>query len=147
MLKTISTAVLCCTFFFCSAQKQLLTYADLQYIIQNKPAQVTTFLKEKDYQIVPGSSSNNLHFLSLIADEIYTDVAINFDKRRTNIYLTTTDLPQLALIQKAVQSYPNKNSKGSILYRIKDEAIATIAIKENEPQKNSFKVYTINIEN
>lgn len=147
MLKTIFTAVFCCAFFFCSAQKQLLTYTDLQYIIQNKPAQVTAFLKEKNYQVLPGSDNNTLHFLGLIADEDYTDVAINFDKRRTRIHLTTTDQPQLALIQKAIQIYPGKNSKGSTIYHIKDEAIATIAIKENEPQVNNFKVYTIDLEN
>ena len=147
MLKPIFTAVLCCLFFFCSAQKQLLTYADLQNIIQSKPAQLTTFLIEKNYQILPGSNNNQLHFLGLIADEDYTDIAISFEKRHTKIYLTTTDQQQFALIQKYLQNYNSKNSKGSTIYRIKDEAIATIAIKENEPKVNSFKVYTIDLEN
>lgn len=148
MIKAIFTIVFCCAFFFCSAQKQLLTYADLQYIIQNKPTQVTGFLTEKNFQVLPGSDADGLHFLALIADQDYTDVAVVFEKRRTKIHLNTTDVPQFALIQKALQNYTGKNSKGfTTVYRVKDEAFATIRIKENEPQVNSLKVYTIDLEN
>ncbi|MEX8546155.1 MAG: hypothetical protein V5804_01020 [Mucilaginibacter sp.] len=147
MLKPIITAVFCCMVFFCSAQKQLLTYPELQSIVQNNPDQITIFLKGKNYQILPGSNNNNLHFLGLVADEDYTDITISFEKRHTIIHLTTTNQPQVAVIQKYLQSYNGKNSKGSTIYRVKDGAFSTIAIKENEPKVNSLKVYNIDLEN
>ncbi len=147
MLKSIFTAVFCCTVFFCSAQKQLLSYPDLQSIVQNNPSQIIAFLKEKNYQVLPGSDNNSLHFLGLIADEDYTDIAISFQKRHTIIHIATTNQPQVAVIQKYLQNYNGKNSKGSTIYRVKDGAFATIALKENEPKLNSLKVYNIDLEN
>lgn len=147
MLKPIITAVFCCMFFFCSAQKQLLSYPDLQSVVQNNPAQIITFLKEKNYQVLPGSNNNSLQFLGLIADQDYTDITINFEKRHTIIHLTTTNQLQVAVIQKYLQSFNGKNSKGFTIYRVKDEAFATIALKENEPKVNSLKVYNIDLEN
>lgn len=146
MLKTLFTALFCCTIFYCSAQKQLLSYQDLQYILKNRTEAVTTFLKDKNYQLQPGLAANQVRFLGLFADEDYSDITVIYGTRHATIHLITTDKAQVEEIQKAVASYPSKNSKGVDIYRVKDAAVNTIGIKEEETKGKIFKVYTIDLE-
>ncbi len=147
MIKTLLTGIFSFTVFVCSAQKQLLTYQDLQYIIQNKPALVTAFLKEKDYRLQPGFNNNEIRFSGFYADADYTDIVINTNNRRTTVNLSTTHLPQVEMIQKAIGAYPSRNSKGAKIYRVKDASVSTVSLKEDEPQGHENKLYTVELEN
>ncbi|WP_198170230.1 hypothetical protein [Mucilaginibacter arboris] len=147
MLKTLLSTIFSFTILFCSAQNKLLTYQDLQYIIQNNPALVNDFLQQKDYHLQPGSSNTETHFFELYADTDYTDILIALNKRRTIIRLSTTHLPQVEMIQKALAAYPFKNNKDAKIYRIKDGTISTIAMKEDGQQVNGTKLYTFEVEN
>lgn len=128
---------------YCSAQKQLLTYQDLQFIMQNNTA-ATNFLQQKDYHL-QSSSGKETRFFGLMADNDYNDIYIGTEGKRTTVILTTTNLLQVESIQKALQNYTYKNNKNGKLYRIKDSGISNLSVKE--PTTSADKVYTIQIEN
>ncbi len=147
MIKILFTGIFCSLCFWCSAQNQVLTYQDLQYVLQNKADLVTPFLKKKDYHLQAGLGNNETRFFALFADTDYTDLTINKSKKHTILTISTTHTQQAELVQKAVESLPVKNSKGSKIYRIKDGIIATVAIIEETQQGNLNKLYTIELEN
>jgi len=128
---------------FCSAQKPLLTYHDLQYLIQN-PTNAATFLKEKDYRL-QSSFKGEMAFSGLLADEVYNDVFISTKGKRVTVILTTTNTGQLDLIQKDLQNYESKETKNGKIYRIKEAGISNLSIKL--PVGNADKLYTIQVEN
>lgn len=141
--KSFLTCVLLTATMYCSAQKQLLSYQDIQYIVQNNTAAVTSFLQQKEYHL-QSSSNGEARFFSLIADADYNDVNFNAQGKHTILTLLTTDLPQLKLIESELQNRDFKNTKNGKLYRIKSDAISTISIK---PPETAEKIYTIRIEN
>lgn len=141
--KSLLTCFLTFSMLYCSAQKQMLTYQDLQFIIQNNAA-ATNFLQQKDYHL-QSSSAKETRFFGLFADEDYNDIFIGTEGKRTTVILTTTNLSQVESIQKALQNYAYKNSKNGKLYRIKDSVISNLSLKE--PTNTADKVYTIQVEN
>lgn len=141
------TGILSFTIVMCSAQKQLLSYQDLQYMMQNNATSISSFLQQKDYHLQPSFGDNETRFFTLYADVDYTDISIKANSRHTYIHLSTTDLPQVELIQKALATYPYKNSKGAKIYRVKDGTIATAALKEEQQQAKRNTLYTIELEN
>lgn len=128
---------------YCSAQKPLLTYQDLQYIIQN-PTAVTVFLQQKDYRL-QSSYNGEMVFSGLLADEEYNDLFINTKGKRTAVTLTTTNTGQVDLIQKNLQNYESRSNKNRKIYRIKEAGISNLSIKS--PGSNGEKIYTIQVEN
>ncbi len=128
---------------FCCAQKPLLTYQDLQYIIQN-PTKATTFLQQKDYRL-QSSYNGEMAFSGLLADEVYNDVFISTNGKHVTVTLTTSISSQLDLIQKDLQNYESKNNKNGKIYRIKEAGISNLRIKM--PVGNADKLYTIQLEN
>ena len=139
--------ILSCTLVFatlcCLAQKPLLTYQDLQYIIQN-PTTVASFLQQKDYRL-QSSFNGQMVFSGLIADEEYNDVFISIKGKRTTVTLSTTSADQVEMIQKSLQTYASHNSKNSKIYRIKEAGISNLSVKM--PADNAEKLYTIQLEN
>lgn len=140
---TLLTASLVAGSLYCSAQKQVLTYPDLQYIAQNNTAAVISFLQQKDYHL-QSSSNGELQFFGLIADEDYNDIYVNIKGKHTSVLITTTDLPQVETVQKSLQNTPYKNSKNGKTYRVKDAGISMLSIKE---PINTEKTYLIQFEN
>ncbi len=148
MIRLLLTAIFSFGFFWCSAQKQLLTYQDMQYILQNKADLITSFLKQKDYQVQPSFNKNEIRFFGLYSDADYSDIVVVQNNRRTTINISTTHLKQLELLQKAIESYPvRNNNKGAKIYRIKDGSVSAVAIKEEAQQGNLNKIYTVELEN
>ncbi|RYE36962.1 MAG: hypothetical protein EOP42_01430 [Sphingobacteriaceae bacterium] len=129
--------------YYCNAQKQLLTYSDLQYLTQNNVAAVTGFLQQKDYHL-QNAANGELRFFGLIADEDYNDVYVNINGKHTSVTLTTTDLLQVETIQKSLQNLSYKNSKKGKSYRVKDAGIAVMNVRE---PVNPEKAYIIQFEN
>lgn len=128
---------------YCSAQKPLLTYQDLQYIIQN-PTAATAFLQQKNYHL-QSSYNGELAFSGLMADEDYNDVFISTKGKRVKLTITTTNAGQLDLIQKELQNYNARSSNNTKIYRIKEAGISNLSIKP--PANNGEKIYTIQLEN
>jgi hypothetical protein len=144
--KILLTSMLCLNIAICSAQKQLLSYPDLQYLMQNKTDAVTNFLKQKDYFLQPATGIG-VRFFTLYADADYTDISIASNNRHTIISLSTTDSAQVAILKKALSIYSFKNSKGAKVYKIKDGTIATAALKENDEPVNANKPFIVKLEN
>lgn len=128
---------------FCSAQKPLLTYHDLQYLIQN-PTGATAFLQQKDYRL-QSTYNGETAFSGLLADEVYNDVFISTKGKHVNVTLTTNDGGQLDLIQKDLQNYESRSNKNGKIYRIKDAGISNLSVKL--PIGNAEKRYSIQLEN
>lgn len=147
MIKLLLTSVFSFAFLLCSAQKQLLSYQDLQSIIQTQPAAAASFLQQKDYHLHPSSNSSETRYLGIYADNDYADIILKTNGKRNVLILLTTHLEQVQVIQKSLEAYSFKNSKGGKIYRVKDSAISRVVMSENEPQNNSNKVYTIEFEN
>lgn len=146
MVKTLLSAVLCFSTFLCSAQKQLLTYQDLQYLMQNGKQEVKGFLQQKDYHLV-SDAENETRYMALMADIDYIDILISHTNKHHLITITTTDLPQVQMMQKALEPYHFKDSKRGKVYKIKDDAIANLYWKEGETPNLPTKFYTIQLEN
>jgi hypothetical protein len=147
MYKILLTCIFSFTVVLCSAQNKLLTYQDLQYIIQNSPNTIGTFLQQKDYHLHPASNINETRYLGIFADNDYTDLSIKLNGKHKLVNLLTTNSEQVGLIQKSLATYDFKTNKGIKIYRVKDAAINKVAFSEIEPQKNANKVYTIEFEN
>lgn len=146
MLKTILTFIFSLICFLCFAQKQLLSYHDLQIIIQSKPEQATSFLQQKDYHLQPAFTNKQIRFLTLYADNDYTDISIVSKSKHNTVLITTTHLAQAEEIQKALQAYQFKDNKGTKVYHVKDDAVSNISFKE-EQKSDVVKIYSIELEN
>ncbi|MGI4020502.1 MAG: hypothetical protein ACRYFA_03280 [Janthinobacterium lividum] len=147
MIKLVLTSIFSFAALLCSAQKQLLTYQDLQSIIQTQPAAVASFLQQKDYHFHPSSASNETRYLGIYADNDYADIILKTNGKHNIVVVLTTHLEQVQVIQKSLEAYSFKNSKGGKIYRVKDAAISKVVFSENEPQNNTNKIYTIELEN
>ncbi|RYE35815.1 MAG: hypothetical protein EOP42_05605 [Sphingobacteriaceae bacterium] len=127
----------------CSAQKQLLSYQDLQYIIQNNTAAVTGFLQQKDYRL-QNSGNGQTRFYGLIADDDYNDFNFSTQGKHNTVTLLTTDTQQIEIIENSLKNYTYKNTKNGKAYRIKNDVISAISIK---PPADAQKIYTVLFEN
>ncbi|RYY07141.1 MAG: hypothetical protein EOP43_04140 [Sphingobacteriaceae bacterium] len=146
MIKLLLTGIFSFTALLCSAQKQLLTYQDLQSILQTQPAAVASFMQQKDYHLHP-AANNEIRYLTIYADNDYADILLKTDGKHHTLTVLTTHLEQVKLIQNSLEAYSFKNSKGTKIYRIKDSGVSKVILSENEPQTNANKVYIIELEN
>lgn len=147
MIKTLLAIIFSFTATFCSAQTKILSYQDLQYIIQSNPAAVAIFMQQKGFYPQPAFSNDEARFFILYADADYTDISIKPSTKHGFIHLSTTHFPQVEEIQKALTTYPSKNSRGAKIYRVKDKAVSNVSLKEDEPKDKANKIYTIELEN
>lgn len=146
MIRLILTSIFSFGVMLCSAQKQLLTYQDLQTVIQAQPAAAASFLQQKDYHSHL-STNNETRYLAIYADNDYADIILKTNGKQHILTVVTTHIEQVQLIQKSLEAYAPKNSKGAKVYRVKDAAVSKVVLSENEPQNNANKVYTIELEN
>ncbi|RYY06881.1 MAG: hypothetical protein EOP43_04950 [Sphingobacteriaceae bacterium] len=141
--KVLLTCIFMTTAMYCSAQKQLLSYQDLQYIIQSNTAAVTGFLQQKDYHL-QSADNKQARFFALFADEDYNDFDLSIQGKHATLTLLTTDLQQIETLENSLKNYVYKSTKNGKTYRIKSDAISVISIK---PPAEAQKVYTVLVEN
>lgn len=148
MKKLLFCLLLNCITFLCFAQKQLLSYDDLKYILQNNLQVADSFLVAKGYSVVKkdNKTSNRKYALSMLSGS-YNNVAIRLDGKRLFIEIETNELNQYNLIHESIAPYLIKDFVATDLqtYSIKDLGNIYITINDTAPYNPLRKVYDMQV--
>ncbi|MFI5163225.1 MAG: hypothetical protein ACHQHN_18240, partial [Sphingobacteriales bacterium] len=108
MKKLFLLVVFTASVTFCFAQKNLLSYDDLKYVLINNLQKTDTFMMAKGYQITSKNSKTNNRIYSLISGDSHVDIHVRSDGKRLMIEIETNVLSQYDLIHNSIAQYINK---------------------------------------
>ena len=130
------------------AQKQLLSYDDLKFLLHNNLRQADTFMMAKGYAItVQNIMTNNRNYDADLPGGTHTSVNIRLDGKRLFIEIETNVLEQYDLIHNSIAQYVRKDAQvGDVqTYSVKELGEIYIAINDAMPFDALKKNYDIHI--
>jgi len=132
---------------WCFAQKNLLSYEDLKYLLTNSLPKTDTFMMAKGYQVkIKNTKSNNRVYSSLSGDS-HVDISVRQDGKRLLIEIETNVLSQYDLIHNSIAQYVDKNSTTADVqtYVVKDLGSIYITVTDTSPYDPLKREYDIHI--
>jgi hypothetical protein len=129
------------------AQKQLLSYEDIKYLLENNLQRADTFFEAKGYTIDP-KTKKNIKKYALAAGGTHTDVKMRLDGRRMFIDIETNELNQYNLIYNSISDYVTQDTTlGADVksYKIKDLGNIYITVSDSRPYNPLKRDYDIHI--
>lgn len=132
----------------CFAQKNLISYEDIKYILHNNLNEADTFLVAKGYLIAKKDNKNkNRKYTMTLPGGTYNNINVRSDGRKLFIEIETNELNQYNLIRESVSQYINKNGAiGDVqTYTVKDLGDIYITVNDSVPYNPVRKEYNIQI--
>jgi hypothetical protein len=130
------------------AQKTLLSYDDIKYLLHNNLLRADTFLVAKGY-IIAKKDYNKKNRLYTMTTQSGTFVNINMraDGKRLFIELETDEIDQYNLVRESISQYLDKDSMaaGVQTYSVKDLGTIYITINDTVPYNPIKKDYDMQI--
>jgi predicted house-cleaning NTP pyrophosphatase (Maf/HAM1 superfamily) len=140
-------AFICCT-FFANAQKNLISYDDIKYLLHNNITQADTFLLAKGYIIAKQDNKNKTRKYTLtLKGNTHNEISIRSDGKRLFIEIETNEIAQYDLIRESIAQYINKDGVAADVqsYTVKDLGNIYITISDTIPYDVMRKDYDIQI--
>jgi hypothetical protein len=132
----------------CFAQKQLLSYDDLRFLLQNNLQQIDTFMMAKGYKI-PGKNNKtkNRNYTATFTGGTYSNIDVRLDGKRLFIEIETNELDQYDLIRNSISQYLDKNSQVADVqtYTVKELGSIYITVSDTVPYDPLRKDYDMHI--
>ncbi|RYE21150.1 MAG: hypothetical protein EOP45_09960 [Sphingobacteriaceae bacterium] len=148
-MKKLSTVLL---FIFIStsgfAQKQLISYDDLRFILHNSLTQADTFLITKGYSAVTkNDNTKNRKYSITFKDNSYININARSDGRQLFLEIETNYIGQYNLIQESIRQYINRDSMLDDIqtYSVKNLGNIYITVKDTQPYNPLTKDYDIQV--
>ena len=148
MKKLLFAAVLICCSSLCFGQKNLISYDDIQYLLQTNLNMADTFLVAKGYLIgKKDNKTKNRQYSVTFRDGTYSNLDLRSDGRRLFIEIETNELDQYNLIRESISQYLTKDSQvvDVQIYAVKDLGSIYITISDTTPYNPMKKDYDIHI--
>lgn len=139
--------------FFCLAsagyaQKQLLSYEDMKYLIENNLQKADTFLVSKGYKIEKISKKNNTRkYFANLQGGTKSNLELRADGKRIYLEIDTDDIAQYNMIHNSIAQFLIKNGEVADIqtYVVKDLGTIYISINDTMPYNPVRKDYDIHL--
>ena len=149
MKKTILILAMLFTSGLCFAQKNLISYEDIKYLLHNNLAQADTFLIAKGFTVKSKNEKRKFNEYTLpIRGGTFVNVSLRADGRRMFIDMQTTEIGQYDLINNSISQYPSKTGMAGPdvqTFTIKDVCTVYVTVSDVMPYNPLIKNYDIQI--
>jgi hypothetical protein len=142
------TLLLTCCSCFCFAQKSLLSYEDIKYLLHNNLHQADTFLMAKGYTLVQKNiKTNNRQYTLPIKGGTHVTVTMRADGKKLFMELETTAVEQYDLLNSSISQYIHKESTiGDVqIFEIKNLCNIYITVTDTMPYDPLKRDYVMQI--
>ena len=143
----ISLVAICFT-FIAHAQKILISYDDIKYLLHNNLSQADTFLVAKGYVISKNDNKNkNREYTITLKQGTHTEISMRADGKRMFIEIATNEVDQYNIIRESIAQYLNKYAAAADVqtYTVKDLGDIYITVTDSVPYDVLRKDYDIHI--
>jgi len=132
---------------WCFAQKNLLSYEDLKYLLTNSLPKTDTFMMAKGYQVKIKNTKNNNRVYSSVSGDSHVDISVRQDGKRLLVEIETNVLSQYDLIHNSIAQYVDKNSTTADVqtYVVKDLGSIYITVTDTSPYDPLKREYDIHV--
>lgn len=133
---------------FCSAQANLISYDDVNYLLHNNINKADIFFVAKGYTLVKKNEKKNLREYKLsITGGTYVDANIRADGKRMFMEIVTTDLAQYTMIYNSIEQYVDKRNTTVDVqaFKVKDLGDIYVMINDVIPYNPIRREYYIRI--
>jgi len=130
------------------AQKSLISYEDIKYLLHNNLAHADTFLTAKGYVIAQkNTTTKNRKYSAALTGGTHNEISLRLDGRRLFIEIESNELNQYNLIRESISQYLVKDGMVADIqtYSVKDLGNIYISVTESVPYDPLRKDYTIQI--
>jgi hypothetical protein len=149
----MKTIILFMSFFCLSTlsygQKQLISYEDLKYLIENNLGKADTFLVSKGYTITQiNAKKKTRKYAASLQGGTKSQLELRADGRKVFVELETNDISQYNMIHNSIGAFLVTNtSYGDDIqaYNIKDLGTIYISISDTVPYSPIRKDYDIHL--
>ena len=131
----------------CFAQKNLLSYDDLKYLLMNSLPKTDTFMMAKGYQVKVKNTKTNNRTYSSVSGDLHIDINVRIDGKRLMVEIETNVLSQYDLIHNSIAQYVLKDSMSADVqtYNVKDLGSIYIAVADTSPYDPLKREYDIHV--
>jgi hypothetical protein len=133
---------------FCVAQKSLISYDDIKYLLHNDLGHADTFLMAKGYILVKKDLKNkNRSYALTMRGGTHSNIGVRSDGKRLFIEIETNEVDQYNMIRESIAQYINKDAMVADVqsYTVKDLGNIYITINDTVPYDPLRKDYDIQI--
>ncbi len=130
------------------AQKSLISYEDIKYLLHNNLAHADTFLTAKGYVIAKkDNNTQNRKYVATLTGGTHNEISLRLDGRRLFIEIESNELNQYNLIRESVSQFLVRDGMVADIqtYSVKDLGNIYISVSEAVPYDPLRKDYTIQI--
>jgi predicted house-cleaning NTP pyrophosphatase (Maf/HAM1 superfamily) len=148
MKKLLICLLFCSTTAFCFAQKQLLSYEDVKYILHNNLEIADGFLVAKGYTLVKkDTKASNRKYALNMAGGSHNNISVRSDGKRLFMEIETNELKQYNLIHESITPYLIKDAVADDMqaYAIKELGNIYITVNDTTPYNPLTRLYDIQI--
>ena len=139
--------------FFCLvsasyAQKQLISYEDMKYLIENNLGKADTFLVAKGYTLTKtNKKGNNRKFAASLPGGNKSEIELRADGRKIFLEIITDDISQYNMIHNSIGQFlvTTGNVADVQTYNVKDLGSIYILINDKVPYSPIKKDYDIHL--
>src|ERR1700678_3336876 len=117
----------------CFAQKNMLSYDDIKYLLHNNLHYADTFLVAKGYLLIKSSEAKKTRkYTMTLNDGSYDNVEMRSDGKKLFIEIETNELDQYNLIRESISQYLDKEAAMTDVqsYSVKDLGSIYITISD-----------------
>jgi hypothetical protein len=145
MKKILLTLILMLSVTLCFAQRGLVSYEDIKFMLHNNLQQVDTFLTIKGYIPVKKDNTTKIRQYTITAPgDTHTDINVRLDGKRMFIEIQTNQISQYNAIHDSIIQFLDKNSMaaGVQTYGVKGLGSIYITVEDNtgDPLKKDYDI-------
>jgi hypothetical protein len=132
---------------WCFAQKNLLSYDDLKYLLMNSLPKTDTFMMAKGYEVKVKNTKTNNRVYSSVSGDSHVDINVRQDGKRLLIEIETNVLSQYDLIHNSISQYITKDAMTSDVqtYVVKELGTIYITVTDTSPYDPLKREYDIHV--
>ncbi|HVV55116.1 MAG TPA: hypothetical protein VHC47_07325 [Mucilaginibacter sp.] len=131
----------------CFAQKSLLSYEDLKYLLINDLSKTDTFMMAKGYEVKVKNSKTKNRTYSSSSGDLHIDIQVRQDGKRLLVEIETNVLSQYDLIHNSIAQYVTKDAMTPDVqtYVVKNLGTIYITVTDTTPYDPLKREYDIHI--
>jgi hypothetical protein len=148
MKKILLTIILSGSMLSCFAQKQLVSYEDIKYLLHNNLSKADTFMAAKGYTLKDSKpQTKNRKYALNYSTNTTNSVDMRSDGKKIFISIQTNVIEQYNLLLNSILQYKTTASNvGDVqVYQVKDLGSIYITVNDSMPYDPLKKDYDIQI--
>jgi len=148
-MKYLLSVVFILTAFPGFAQKSLISYEDITYLLENNIHKADTFLMTKGYIINKKDNDTKNHkFTVTLPGGTYNNISLRADGKRLFIEIETNELNQYNLIRESISQYQVKDGMVADIQTYSVKGLGSIYISVNDsvpydPLKRDYDIHIV----